>query len=112
MRPGRFGAYVNWGKVNATIPKSVSPDNISLGEALDLIEEKEGRPIGARGGKAAKSGRKRPAKAGAAKKAASTSAPPFKPDAKTKRAAAKPSSTAKSGTKPLKKPAARATRKA
>ena len=30
VRAGRFGAYVNWGKVNATIPKSVSPDDISL----------------------------------------------------------------------------------
>ncbi len=112
VRPGRFGAYVNWGKINATIPKSASPDDISLGEAVDLIEEKEGRPAGARVGKSAKPSRKAPPKAGAPKKAASVSAPPFKPDPKTKRGAAKPPSTAKSGAKPLKRPAARATRKA
>ena len=26
VRAGRFGAYVNWGKVNATIPKSTPPE--------------------------------------------------------------------------------------
>jgi DNA topoisomerase-1 len=112
VRPGRFGAYVNWGKVNATIPKSVSPDDISLGEAIDLIEEREGRPSGARG----KPARKAPAKAGAAKKAAGKSDPPFKPDAKpksdakSKPGAAKPAPKAKA--KPVKKPAATARRKA
>ena len=44
VRDGRFGAYVNWGKVNATLPKSMKPDSISLGEALELIAEREGRP--------------------------------------------------------------------
>ena len=34
VRDGRYGAYVNWGKVNATIPKSIAPDSISLGQAL------------------------------------------------------------------------------
>ncbi|WP_158813502.1 type I DNA topoisomerase [Methylocapsa sp. S129] len=110
VRPGRFGAYVNWGKVNATIPKSVSPDDISLGEAIDLIEEREGRPSGARG----KPARKAPAKAGATKKAAAKSDPPFKPDARAKStpSAAKPSATTKPKAKPIKKPAAKAKRKA
>ena len=84
VRPGRFGAYVNWGKVNATIPKSVSPDEITLGEAVDLIEEKEGRPAGPRARKAAKA----PDKA-ATKKAAAKSEPP------AKAATAKPASAAK-----------------
>jgi len=101
VRPGRFGAYVNWGKVNATIPKSVSPDDISLGEAIDLIEEREGRPSGAR----AKPVRKASSKAGAAKKASGKESPPFTPDIKPRPAAA-----AKS--KPAAKPAAKARRKA
>ncbi|HVP99316.1 MAG TPA: topoisomerase C-terminal repeat-containing protein, partial [Roseiarcus sp.] len=42
-RGGRFGPYVNWGKVNATIPKSVSPEAISLDEALALLAEREGK---------------------------------------------------------------------
>ena len=45
VRDGRYGAYVNWGKVNATIPKSIAPDSISLGQALELIAEREGRPV-------------------------------------------------------------------
>jgi DNA topoisomerase I len=119
VRPGRFGAYVNWGKINATIPKSVSPDDVSLGEAIDLIEEREGRPSGARG----KPARKAPAKAGAAKKgatkkAASQGDPPFKPDFKTKSDANPKSSTGaakqapKAKAKPVKKPPAAARRKA
>ncbi len=109
VRPGRFGAYVNWGKVNATIPKSTSPDEISLGEAVDLIEEREGRPSGSVGKKAAaKPAKKAPAKAGAAKKAAAKSDPPFKPDVKPapRPVAAKPKAA------PVKKPAAKAKRKA
>ena len=116
VRPGRFGAYVNWGKVNATIPKSVSPDDIGLGEAIDLIEEREGRPSGQRGvKKAAKSSGKAPAKAGAAKKAGAKAEPPFKPDVKAKPAASaakKPASAAKSKAKLVKKPIAPAKRKA
>jgi DNA topoisomerase I len=45
VRAGRFGAYVNWGQVNATIPKSTSPDSVTLSEALELIAEKQDRPI-------------------------------------------------------------------
>jgi DNA topoisomerase-1 len=59
VRAGRFGAYVNWGKVNATIPKSVSADDITLSEALDLIAEREGRPAGP-----PKGGRTKPAAKG------------------------------------------------
>ncbi len=44
VRDGRFGAYVNWGKVNATLPKGVAPDSVTLSQALDLIAEREGRP--------------------------------------------------------------------
>ena len=44
MRDGRYGAYVNWGKVNATIPKGTAPDSITLGHALELIAEREGKP--------------------------------------------------------------------
>jgi DNA topoisomerase-1 len=77
VRAGRFGAYVNWGKVNATIPKSTSPDQLTLGEALDLIAEKEGRPTPAKGkpgkakgaAKAKPEGKDKPAKAAAARAA-------------------------------------------
>jgi DNA topoisomerase-1 len=45
VRDGRYGAYVNWGKVNATIPKGTAPDSVTLGHALDLIAEREGKPV-------------------------------------------------------------------
>src|SRR5580692_5657942 len=94
VRDGRFGAYVNWGKVNATISKGTAPDSITLSDALELIAEREGRPV-ARPRKAAKSaparGKAQKTKAGAAdgpkarakstpaKKAAAKKAPPAKP---------------------------------
>jgi DNA topoisomerase I len=95
VRPGRFGAYVNWGKVNATIPKSTSPDDIGLGEAIDLIEEREGRPGGGRGKPAAKARaapKKAPVKKTSAKKAATKKKPAVKttaPKAPARTSAAK-----------------------
>jgi len=40
LRDGRFGAYVNAGKVNATLPKGTDPSALSLDEALRLIAAK------------------------------------------------------------------------
>ena len=37
---GRYGPYVRHGKINATLPKDVSPESISLEEALELIAAK------------------------------------------------------------------------
>ena len=91
MRAGRFGPYVNWGKVNATISKSLSPDDITLEDALRLIEEKEG-PGAARRAKApAKKAatKKAPAKKAAAKKAPAKKAPVKKAAAKKKAPAKK-----------------------
>jgi DNA topoisomerase-1 len=45
VRDGRYGAYVNWGKVNATISKGTAPDSITLSDALELIAEREGKPV-------------------------------------------------------------------
>jgi DNA topoisomerase-1 len=87
VRDGRFGAYVNWGKVNATISKGTAPDSVTLSDALELIAEREGKPV-ARPRKTAK-GKASPAKSAespgarakpaSAKKAAAKKAPPVKP---------------------------------
>ena len=37
VREGRYGPYVNQGKVNATLPKDSKPDEITLEQALELI---------------------------------------------------------------------------
>ncbi len=82
VRDGRFGPYVNWGKVNATIPKSMTPDSISLGDALELIAEREGKPTATPRRAAAKVGatkaRAKPAAKASPAKATATKAAPSK----------------------------------
>ncbi len=46
VRDGRYGPYVNWGKVNATLPKGKDPASVTMPEALELIAAKA-----AKGGK-------------------------------------------------------------
>jgi DNA topoisomerase-1 len=38
---GRYGPYVKWEKVNATLPKGVEPEAVTMEMALDLISQKE-----------------------------------------------------------------------
>jgi DNA topoisomerase-1 len=57
---GKYGPYVKWDKINATIPDTITPDDLTLAQAIDLIDER-----------AAKAGKKKPsAKKPAAKKPA------------------------------------------
>ena len=70
VMPGKYGPYVKWAKVNATLPKELSPETVTLDEALGLIAEKAGK-----GGKA-KAPRKAAAKKPAAKKPAVKKAAP------------------------------------
>jgi DNA topoisomerase-1 len=37
---GRYGPYARHGKINATLPKDISPDEITLEQALELIAAK------------------------------------------------------------------------
>lgn len=88
--PGRYGPYVKWEKVNATLPKDVAPEAVTLEEALVLIAEKAGK-----GGKKkapAKKATGAAAKNAPAKKAAAKKAP-------AKKAAPKSVARAKSGGK-------------
>jgi DNA topoisomerase-1 len=55
---GRYGPYVKWEKVNATLPKEVAPEAVTLGQALELIAAK--KPAGK---KRAASRASKPAKA-------------------------------------------------
>jgi DNA topoisomerase-1 len=113
VRAGRFGAYVNCGKINATLKNGMSPDAISLEEAIRLVEDKE-----AAGGSAAK---KRPAapkkapagqaKAKAAPESLDEDAAPFEPTSKVKAAPAGRKTAAKK-TATGKKPAAAKPKKA
>jgi DNA topoisomerase I, bacterial len=71
VRDGRYGPYVNWGKVNATLPKGVEPTAVTLEQALELIAAKGGSNGKKKAGKAKAA--KSPAKA-TAKKAAKPAA--------------------------------------
>ena len=37
---GRYGPYVKWEKVNATLPKEIAPESVTLATALELIAAK------------------------------------------------------------------------
>ncbi|MFQ3354915.1 MAG: DNA topoisomerase-1, partial [Paracoccaceae bacterium] len=37
---GRYGPYVKWEKINATIPKEIDPKDVTLDIAIKLLEEK------------------------------------------------------------------------
>ena len=76
---GRYGPYVKWEKVNATLPKEVEPATLTLEQALELIAAKAAK----------KGGRKTAAKKPVAKKTAAR-----KPAAKAKATKAKAGKTA------------------
>ncbi|HVG47832.1 MAG TPA: topoisomerase C-terminal repeat-containing protein, partial [Rubellimicrobium sp.] len=103
VMPGRFGAYVKWGKVNATIPKDSAPETITLEQAVALVDARAGSKPAKRKAPA-KAGAKSPAKA-AAKAPAKAAKPkaPAKPKAATK-APAKPRSPARKAAAPAKAP--------
>ena len=37
---GKYGPYVKWGKINATLPKDIEPTSVELETAVRLISEK------------------------------------------------------------------------
>lgn len=99
VRDGRFGPYVNWGKVNATLPKGKDPQDVSVEEALVLIAERAAKDGGKTKTKKAPAKAAKTTKAKAAKDEALTDAKPKKAAAKPKaKAAAKPKATKKSTT--------------
>jgi DNA topoisomerase-1 len=78
---GRYGPYARHGKINATLPKDTSPDEITLAEALELIAAK-----------AAKGGT---GKSKVAKKVTVAKVKTTKPKAAVKKTAAKKAATTK-----------------
>ncbi|MEL7100597.1 MAG: topoisomerase C-terminal repeat-containing protein, partial [Pseudomonadota bacterium] len=37
---GKYGPYVKWGKINATLPDTVEPDDVTMAQAVDLLDAK------------------------------------------------------------------------
>jgi DNA topoisomerase-1 len=71
LMAGRFGAYVTDGTTNATLPKSIDQDALTLEEAAQLIDDRAAKGPPAKG--------KRKAKKAAPKKAAAPKAKAAKP---------------------------------
>ncbi|OSP56523.1 type I DNA topoisomerase [Pseudoruegeria sp. SK021] len=74
---GRYGPYVKWDKINATLPKDIDPAELTMDAAVALIAEKASK----------KGGRKPAAKKAAAKKPAAKKKAPAKKVAAKKPAA-------------------------
>jgi DNA topoisomerase I len=55
LMEGRFGPYVTDGSTNATLPKSLVPDSVTLEEAAQLIDDRAAKGPPARKGKARRS---------------------------------------------------------
>ena len=73
VQRGRFGPYVKHGRVNATIPRDIDPESITLEEALTLIADRAARDgkAKAEAGTAAKEAKPaKPAKKATARKPA------------------------------------------
>jgi DNA topoisomerase-1 len=68
LMEGRFGPYVTDGTTNATLPRSIDPQALTLEEAAQLIDDRAAK------GPPAKKGKKAPAKKAAAKKPAAKKA--------------------------------------
>ena len=67
LRDGRYGPYVEHGRLRASLPKGASDDAFTLEEAVRLLAAKAAQPKKTRagGGKTAKTQAKAKAKAGA-----------------------------------------------
>ena len=83
---GRYGPYVKWEKINATLPRDLTPEDITLERALELIAEKASKT------KPKTGTRKTASKAAGAKKTTKKTTAK-KPAAKKTAAKAKPAGT-------------------
>lgn len=88
VRAGRYGPYVNQGKVNATLPKEMKPEDVTIEQALELIAAKGGSPGTKKSSSRSAGAKKAPAKKAAAKKPAAKAK-------STAKAAAKPKAASK-----------------
>ena len=44
LKDGRYGPYITDGKVNASLPREIDVDKLTLDEAIELINKKRAAP--------------------------------------------------------------------
>ena len=105
VREGRFGPYVKRGKLNASLPKDMSPEDVTLEQAIGLLDARAAQ-VAAKGGTSAKRTGRTSAKKTATKKTATKKKPATKSAAKkttakrsTKKAATKGTTAKTTGSK-------------
>ncbi len=94
---GKFGVYLKWGDVNATVPKDVDQEKLTLEQAIELLKVRAEQVGAGKGGVIAKKGRggkaaggtKKPKKAVAPDSDEATIADAQAPKTKAKKAPAK-----------------------
>ncbi|MDX2265765.1 MAG: type I DNA topoisomerase [Hyphomicrobiales bacterium] len=77
---GKYGPYIKYGKVNATLPKDVMPEALTVAQAVDLISAK----AGAKPGKGKAKPKAKPEKAAEKPKKAAAKKPAAKAKAKAR----------------------------
>jgi len=92
---GRYGPYVQHGKIRATLPKSIEPESLTMEEALELLSAKAAKETPAKKSTAKKATVKKTTatKPVAEKKASSAKAKPATKKAAPKKTTAKKTST-------------------
>ena len=98
VKAGKYGPYVSDGSVNATLPKSMAAESLTLAQAIELIEAKR-----------AAGGGKKPARKTAARSRTAKTADSAEAASKAKKPAAR-KTAAKTAAKPAAKATARKTK--
>ena len=84
LMEGRYGAYVTDGTTNATLPKTITLEAITLEEAAQLIDDRAAKGPPAKKGRKKAAAKKAAAKKAPAKKSAAKKAPAKKSAVKVK----------------------------
>ena len=86
---GRFGPYITDGATNATVPRGMQPEAVTMAEAVELLAERAARGPAKKKAPAKKAAVKKTAKKSTAKKPPSTTTRTVKKGTTAKKAAAK-----------------------
>jgi DNA topoisomerase-1 len=94
VKNGKYGPYVSHNGVNATLPSDITPETVTLAQAVELIDARAGK---SGGGKS--TGRAQPRRAAGRKQNTGSATAPKKKEVAAK-PAAKPAAKAKAKTAP------------